>query len=164
MNAKFLIMCCALFAFAACTNKDYAYYEKTARNFLEVMERLDASHERLTGNNFKAGIDSTDTGNSGLQDVSQKIAWIDEAIRNTNEIQHSEKAEAFNAQVLTYFEGVKNDYYGTLRKYLLAKDPAQQVAYREQLISIRKKLGDEEIKSLEIQKKFLDDAGIPQGK
>lgn len=160
MNSKFLILLCALFFFEACGNKDYGYNQKSADNFLKVMEKLDESHESLTSKRFKPGIDSADVKNSDWQDAAGKVEYINNVIENTNELKHSQKAKVFHTQVLKYYNDVKSNYYGTLKKYLLAKDAAQQSSFYEQLIAIRKTLTEEENKSLEIQNKFLKDLGI----
>ena len=161
MNSKIKLMLLGIAFLASCSNRDYGYNEKSADNFLAVMERLDEAHEKLTDNRYKPGMDTTK--NTDWTDLKTRIEYIDTKAKETSKLIHSEKADAYHAQILKYFDNVKTGYFGMLGKYLLSKDSAEQASYWDQLIEIRKDLTMEENKSLEIQKKFLDDAGISHG-
>lgn len=165
MKTKLLTLTFAILFFSSCSNADFGYNEKSADNFLNVMAKLDEAHEKLLDNRWKTGIDTADQlKNSDWRDVRSKSNLVSEMIAGTSELKHSEKANAYHTQILKYMNDVNSNYFATLKKYLLSKDTTEQGSYKQQLIEIRKTLSDEENKSLEIQKKFLDDAGISHGK
>lgn len=160
MSKVFVAVVCFLVLFTSCASKDFGYNEKTASNFLLVMNKVDETHEKLAKGGYTPGKEPEQFRSSVTGEADNAIEFVEQIEANMKELSHSSKADPFHARVVKYLNDVKTGYFGTLRIYLLEKDSANQKAIYQKLMDTRKQLGDDENKTLEAQKQFLKEAGL----
>lgn len=148
-----LFLVAVLFFLTSCGNKqDYAYNEKIAHDFYGCKERLDEQHAMLLEGNY-------DNDSEARNLVSFK-SHVETVKKDADALEHSEMADAFHANIISYMSKISDEYIPLLQSYAKEKDSAKRTALLEQAKSKKKELENIENKSLETQIEFLNKAGI----
>jgi len=148
-----LFLFTSLLFLASCGNKkDYAYNEKIANDFYGCKERLDEQHAKLLNGNY-------DNDPEARYLVSFK-SHVETVKNEADALEHSEMANAFHANIISYMDKISNEYIPILQKYAKEQDSNKRIEILEQAKSKKSELENLENKSLETQIDFLNKAGI----
>lgn len=154
----FITMAAALFS---CSNKqDYGYNEKITSLFYECKEKLDERHQKLLEGDFKADSSNEVSYPLQLRDAKALGENASENKAESNELKHSETANAFHANILSYMSKIADDYTPLLVQYVEQQDSIARQNTLTKLVAKRIELTALENKCLESQIAFLNEAGI----
>lgn len=153
-------MSATLFLTSCGNNQDFAYNEKITSDFYSLKEQVDETHQELLDGRF-----DVDTSNEMYVKMAmnppKNLKQIAHDIQeNAKQIPHSDKANEFDKGITSYFSTIENDYTTLLENYINEQDSVKRTEIKQNLISTKKKLEDLENKNLDLQIKFLNDAGI----
>jgi len=148
-----LFLFTSLLFLASCGNKqDYAYNEKIAHDFYGCKERLDEQHANLLDRSY-------DNDPEAKNLVSFK-SYVETVKNDADELKHSELANAFHANIISYMNQISNEYIPFLQNYAKEQDSTKRAEILEQAKSKKIELENLENKCLETQIEFLNKAGI----
>lgn len=148
----FFLLASILFL-TSCSNKqDYAYNEKIANDFYGCKERLEEQHAKLLDGSY-------DNDPEARNLVSFK-SHIETVKKDADDLKHSELADAFHADIISYMNKISTEYIPIVQSYAKEQDANKRVEIIEQAKSKKTELENLETKSLEAQIEFLNKAGI----
>lgn len=153
MRTFSLFLLASILFLTSCGNKqDYAYNEKITHDFYGCKERLDEQHAKLLDGSY-------DNDPEAKNLVSFK-SYVETTKKDADELKHSEMADAFHADIISYMNKISNEYIPILQSYAKEQDASKRAEILEQAKSKKTELENLENKSLETQIEFLNKAGI----